>query len=62
MSSTTRSRGGRRQSKRIVPEELSLAQIKRLEEELVKFPNPSIYYKKKIASKFAQEFGLNDKI
>ena len=43
-------------------EELSQIQIKELEEELIKFPNPSIYYKKKISLKFSKLFDINDKI
>ena len=43
-------------------EELSSQQISRMEEELLKFPSPSIYYKRKLATKFAKEFGLNDRI
>ena len=41
-------------------DELSSQQIKRMEQELVKFPNPSAYYKKKLATKLAKEFGIND--
>ena len=67
MSTATRS--ARRQAKKasvteVTPnnDELSSQQIKRMEEELVKFPNPSVYYKKKLATKFAKEFGINDRI
>ena len=67
MSTATRS--ARRQAKKacvteVTPnkDELSSQQIKRMEEELVKFPNPSVYYKKKLATKFANEFGINDRI
>ena len=66
MSTTTRST--RRQARKAMhpkvnskKEELSSQQISRMEEELVKFPSPSVYYKKKLASRFAKEFGLNDK-
>ena len=71
-SMTAPSRGGRRQSKRInsVPspvkkpteEALTAEQVSRMEEELVKFPNPSVYYKKKIATKFSKEFKLAEAI
>lgn len=67
MSTTTRST--RRQAKKasiteVTPkkEELTSQQISRMEDELVKFPSPSVYYKKKLATRFAKEFGLNDKI
>ena len=67
MSTATRS--ARRQAKKaatteVTPkkDELSIQQIRRMEEELVKFPNPSVYYKKKLATKFAKEFGINDRI
>ena len=43
-------------------DDLSSQQIRRMEEELVKFPNPSVYYKKKLATKFGKEFGINDRI
>ena len=67
MSTVTRST--RRQAKKasiteVTPkkDELSSQQISRMEQELLKFPNPSVYYKKKLATKFAKEFGLNDRL
>ena len=66
---STATRATRRQAKKasipqVTPkkEELTSQQITRMEEELVKFPNPSVYYKKKLAAKFAKEFGMNDRI
>ena len=71
-SMTAPSRGGRRQSKRInsVPspvkkpteEALTAEQISRMEEELVKFPNPSVYYKKKIAARLTKEINVPERI
>ena len=65
-------RGGRRQSKRVtnnVPvnedknkDGLSQQHVIRLEEELVKFPNPSVYYKKKIAARLTKEFNVPERI
>ena len=41
---------------------MTAEQISRMEEELVKFPNPSVYYKKKIATKFSKEFKIAEAI
>ena len=65
-------RGGRRQSKRFTnnvqvnedknKDGLSQQHVIRLEEELVKFPNPSVYYKKKIAARLTKEFNVPERI
>ena len=41
---------------------LTVAHVKRLEQELQKFPSPSPYYKKKIASTLSKELQISDKI
>ena len=37
------------------------AQVRRLEQELERFPSPSPYYKKKIATSLAKELKISDK-
>ena len=56
---------GSRQTRASAKEEtltLTPAQVKRLEAEIVKFPSPSPYYKKKIATSLAKEMKISDKI
>ena len=43
-------------------DELSEEDVARLEEELVKFPNPSVYYKKKIAARLTKEINVSERL
>ena len=68
------SRGGARQQSRrssiTVPtpeattkkDALTDEDVDRLEEELVKFPNPSVYYKKKIAARLTKEINVSERL
>ena len=46
----------------IEKDELSEEDVDRLEQELVKFPNPSVYYKKKIAARLSKEINVPDRL
>ena len=68
MSSANQRRGTRRGSARNSANQsgeennsLSQAQVDRLELELVKFPEPSSYYKKKIATNMSKELKISQK-
>ena len=65
MSSANQRRGNRRGSTRNSANQennsLSQAQVERLELELIKFPEPSPYYKKKISTNISKELKISQK-